>query len=202
MRTAFCVVGSSHSPVLRQRQCFTLRNRFPTLSLWFLVQTHGNQEKRARDSLTAPYRACVVSLPLETVIVVHARRKTEVERAFFARYLFVRDDGQGLPVVRTAPGVSHLPRRGLDPIMVPQEIVKRIEQRVANIQSERMFQMGRPAADLYAPGATVRVTDGPFASFEGVFQEGMNNEGRAKILVSIFGRQSPVELEYSQFEAA
>lgn len=169
---------------------------------WFLVQTHGNQEQRAYRALTAPYRGCTVSLPLEQTTIIHARRKVDVERAFFARYIFVRDDGQGLPVIRTAPGVSHLPRCGLDPIMVPDKIVKHVEQRVDAANRERDLWKAQPKAALYEPGELVRVTDGPFASFNAIFQQGLHNESRAQVLVQIFGRQSSVELEYNQFEAA
>ncbi len=163
---------------------------------WFILQTKANAERYARDALKAPYRGCTVYLPLELVVVVHAGRKREIERAFFPRYLFVLDQGQGVPVMRTAPGVSHVVKCGDQPAMIAQRFIDQIEdQEAAGYELKHA-----PFVVRYSPGETVRVNDGPFVSFNGVFERWLNGEQRATILVDIFGRPTPVELEPDQFE--
>lgn len=182
----------------------------PACQRYFILQTHTNAERLARDALQAPYRGCTVYLPLELVTVVHARRRKEVVRAFLPRYLFVLDEGQGGPVMRTAPGVSHVVKCGDQPAMIAQKFIDRIKAR----ESEGMSPDGKRTEfyvdlewqhdlmqrELYVNGELVRVTDGPFASFDAIFSEWTRRDQRANVLVQIFGRETPVELELSQFE--
>lgn len=179
------------------------------LPQYFIVQTNANAECHARDALQAPYRGCTVYLPLELVVVMHARRRRAVERAFFLRYLFVKDEGQGVPVIRTAPGVSHVVKCGSWPAMIAQKFIDLIVAREVEAPSpdgklRRYVDLADRfvprLAEQYTPGEAVRVTDGPFASFGGVFKSWLNGQQRAAVLVDIFGRSTPVELEPRQFE--
>lgn len=177
---------------------------------YFIVQSFANTARLARDALQAPHRGCIVYLPLELVTVVHARRRKEVEREFFPCYLFVLDQGQGVPVMRSAPGVSHVVKCGEAPAMIAQKFIDRIKARETEGTSpdgkrtERYVDLGWQHSlvqrELYVNGEAVRVTDGPFASFDGVFSEWTRRDQRANVLVQIFGRETPVELELSQFE--
>lgn len=165
---------------------------------WLLVQTRSNAERHAQASLTAPYRGATVYLPLMLITIVHARRKREVERPFLPRYLFVLDDGVSLPAIRTAPGVSGFAKRGDAPILVPQHVIDKIKQRE---QRGYVDLDERPAPLVkYRAGEIVRVSDGPFASFNGIFSKWTHDEHRAAILIDVFGRKVPVELEPGQFE--
>lgn len=177
---------------------------------YFILQTHANAERSARDALQASYRGCTVYLPLELVTVVHARRRKEVVRAFLPRYLFVLDEGQGGPVMRTAPGVSHVVRCGDRPAMIAQKFIDRIKARETEARSpdgrrvERYVDLDATFTptfrDLFLHGEEVRVSDGPFASFNAIFDRWLSNEQRALVAVQIFGRSTPCELEPSQFE--
>lgn len=177
---------------------------------FFLVQSHANAERFAARSLIAPYRGCVVYLPMTLETVVHARRKKDVERAFLSRYLFVEADDAKVPAIKSAPGVSHIVRRdGGSFLWVRASDVDKIRDR----EVEAVGLDGKPArfvgldprrsfgapAPRYAHGEEVRVTDGPFASFNALFEE-HNGDSRAKLAVNIFGRMTPVELELDQFE--
>lgn len=174
---------------------------------WFLVQARN--EKIARDALQSPYRGCTVYLPLQLVRISHAGRRSDVERAFLPRYLFVLDQEQGTRVINGAPGVSHIVRNGLGVVMVPQFVINAIRAREIEVLGpdgkvgryvdldQRVFDQKH---ETYQLGETVRVSDGPFASFNGIFDRDMRAERRALVLVDIFGRQTPVELEYGQFE--
>lgn len=176
---------------------------------WFLVQAHGGRAQFAVEALAAPYRSCTSYLPLELVVVLHARRRTLCERPFFDRYLFVLNQGQGLRVINTTPGISHVVRNGNGVVLVSQAVIDLVKARETEAPRPNWRGTGR-YVDLvakfdpvqqnkYKPGETVRVNDGPFASFNAVFTED-KPEHRAKLLVQIFGRQAPVELEYGQFE--
>lgn len=177
---------------------------------YFILQSFVNTARLARDALQAPHRGCSVYLPLELVTVVHARRRKEVEREFFPCYLFVLDQGQGVPVMRSAPGVSHVVKCGDRPAMIAQKFIDRVKARETEGTSpdgkrvERYVDLGWQhdplQRELYVHGETVRVTDGPFASFDAVFSEWTRRDQRANVLVQIFGRETPVELELSQFE--
>lgn len=174
------------------------------------MQTHPNAERVATEALRAPYRGCTVYNPVVLVTVVHARRRRDVERSFLPRYIFVQGD---VPVVRSAPGVSHVVRCGMNMVQVPQWAIDRIRTRetmaprpdgkgdAAYVDLEPQFCMAGYKNE-YVPGETVRVTEGPFASFEGVFDRWLGAEQRAVVLVNIFGRQSPCSLEIYQFERA
>lgn len=177
---------------------------------YFLVQSHANAERFAQRSLVAPYRACVVYLPMTLEIVVHARRKRDVERAFLSRYLFVEADDAKVPAIKSAPGVSHIVRRdGGSFLIIRARDVDQIRDReveavgldgklarFVGLDPRRAF--GDPAPQ-YESGEEVRITDGPFASFNAIF-EMPSAKDRAKLAVNIFGRMSPVELEMNQFE--
>ena len=161
-------------------------------------------ERSARDALTTPYRGCTVYLPLMLVTVVHARRRRVVERAFLPRYLFVLDEGQGLPVIRTAPGVSHVVRNAGGVVMVAQRWIDEIRKRERPNREGKLFvdlePEHEPCQVTYRPNEMIRVTDGPFASFNGLFRRDLKSDRRAAIAVNIFGRWNDVELGYNQFE--
>lgn len=176
---------------------------------FFIVQSFANRERFARDALQSPYRGCTVYLPLELVTVVHARRRKEVERAFLPCYLFVLDEGQSLSVMRSAPGVSHVVKCGDRFAMIAQKFIDRIKAREIEGTSpdgkrtERYVDLDAKwvAPDVdFAPGEGLRVTDGPFASFDAVFSQWTARHDRAKVVVQIFGRENEVELEPWQFE--
>lgn len=177
---------------------------------FFLVQSHSNAERYAERSLTAPYRACTVYLPMTLETVVHARRKKDVERAFLSRYLFVEADDAKVPAIKSAPGVSHIVRRDGGSFLIVRasdiDAIRAKEVEAVGLDGKPARFVGldprRAFGDLapeYLPGEEVRVTDGPFASFNALF-ETMSNGNRAKLAVNIFGRMTPVELEMNQFE--
>ena len=136
-------------------------------------------------------------MPMEEVVEVRRGKKVNAERKFFPGYVLVRMDAQRRDLV---PGAQHrqgdrLSRRpGGKPSPIPDPrptgSCNQIAEGVEHPQAAVAFMLGDQ----------VRVSDGPFASFNGVVEEVDEAKGRLKVSVSIFGRATPVELEYSQVE--
>ena len=137
-------------------------------------------------------------MPTEKVVEVRRGRKVDTERKFFPGYVLVkmRPHRRGLPPDQEHPEGDGLPRRrqveaGSDPGLRRPSGSRARSPRASTVRS-------RPSA--FEIGEQVRVADGPFASFNGVVEEVDEARARLKVAVSIFGRATPVELEYGQVE--
>lgn len=156
---------------------------------------------RAYNYLTCKKtRGFSVYFPIEQVIIVHAGRKQLEARPFIPGYAFVEKDKRDPAMIRNCPGVNSIVygQSSWRQSLHVDWIVDRLRER------EKQGFIGG-AVDLiraqsYAPGETVRVIDGPFASFNGIFQCETGKQ-RADVLVSIFGRDSKVELGLNQLES-
>jgi transcriptional antiterminator NusG len=137
-------------------------------------------------------------VPTEDVVEVRRGRKISTERRFFPGYVLVKmvlnDDTYHL--IKDTPKVTGFLGQGNRPIPVSQKEVDRIRGVVTGA-AERP----RPTV-TFEIGENVRVTDGPFASFSGVVEDVDEDAARLKVAVSIFGRATPVELEFGQVEKA
>jgi transcriptional antiterminator NusG len=137
-----------------------------------------------------------VLLPTERVAEVRAGKKRISERKFFPGYLLVEmemtDDSWHL--VRTTPGVTGFIGAGRKPVCLSQEEVAEILR-----QTEERKEKPTPRV-TFQKGEGIRVIEGPFTNFSGVIEDVNTGRGKLKVLVSIFGRQTPVELEFWQVE--
>lgn len=172
-------------------------------SRWYIVHAYSGFEKKVAAAINE--QAVVqgldqlleeVAVPQETVIEVRRGQKKEVEKTKFPGYVLVKmyltDDTYHL--VTEVPKVSGF----LGPQGKPTPISQREADRILSHTPETQ-ERARPQV-TYEIGEEVRVTDGPFASFNGEVEDVDEERARLKVSVSIFGRATPVELEYAQVE--
>ncbi len=168
---------------------------------WFIVHAYSNFEKKVADSIKMSAKDKGLELffeevlvPTEDIVEIRRGRKINTERRYFPGYVLVKmemnDDTYHL--VKDTPKVTGFLGSGKKPLPVSQKEVDRI----LGVMEEGV-ERPRPTI-LFEIGENVRVTDGPFASFSGVVEEVDEDNARLKVAVSIFGRATPVELEYSQ----
>jgi len=172
---------------------------------WYIVQAHSNFEKRVKESLESEAERKGLAdkfeeilVPTETVIEVRRGRKVESERKFFPGYVLVKMDltDEVYHLVKNTPKVSGFLGNQNKPMPVSDAEVARI---VGQIQEG----VDRPRSTIiYEVGEMVSVIDGHFQSFNGTVESVDEEHERLKVLINIFGRGTPVELEYAQVKKA
>jgi transcriptional antiterminator NusG len=170
---------------------------------WYIVHAHSNFEKKVAESIKE--RAVMAGLgdlfedvlvPMEEVVEVRRGRKVNSERKFFPGYVLVKMDmtDQGYHLIKSTPKVTGFLGANNKPMPIAEAEAMRILQQVQD-------GVDRPKPSVtFEVGEQVRVADGPFASFSGHVEEVDDERARLKVAVSIFGRATPVELEYGQVE--
>jgi transcription termination/antitermination protein NusG len=170
---------------------------------WYIVHAYSNFEKKVADAIRE--RAASAGLedsfeeivvPMEEVVEVRRGRKVSTERKFFPGYVLVKMDmnDRAFLLIKNTPKVTGF--LGAD--NRPQPISEAEAERILNQVKEGV---DRPKPSItFEIGEQVRVADGPFASFNGHVEEVDEERSRLKVAVSIFGRATPVELEYAQVE--
>lgn len=170
---------------------------------WYIVHAYSNFEKKVAESIKFAAKEKgledsfeEVFVPTEEVTEVRRGRKINTERRFFPGYVLVKMvlNDQTYHLIKDTPKVTGFLGSGNKPLPVSQKEVDRIRG-VMTDTAERP----RPTIS-FEIGESVRVTDGPFASFSGVVEDVDEDTARLKVAVSIFGRATPVELEFSQVE--
>ena len=137
-----------------------------------------------------------ILVPTEDVVEIRRGRKINAERKFFPGYVLVKMDlsDQAYHLVKNTPKVTGFLGSGSKPMPVS-------EKEVARIIGSMEEGVERPKPTIsFEIGEAVRVTDGPFASFNGAVEQVDEDRARLRVTVSIFGRATPVELEYAQVE--
>ena len=172
-------------------------------SRWYAVHAYSNFENKVADSIReqAKQRGLEelfeqVLVPIEKVTEVRRGRKINSERKFFPGYVLVKCDltDDVYHLIKNTPKVTGFLGADKKPMPISDIEAQRIKGQVAD-------GIERPKASIrFEIGETVRVADGPFASFNGVVEEIDEQRSRVKVAVSIFGRATPVDLEYGQVE--
>ncbi len=172
---------------------------------WFVVHTQSGYEKKVKQNLEARTssmnmegRIHEVVIPMEDVVEFKNGKKVAVQKKMFPGYLLVRChlDDDSWYVIRNTPGVTGFVGQGTKPSPLRRKEVERFLL-VKTESGEEQVRKGRPSHG-YEINETVRVKEGPFADFSGQIVEINEDQLKVKVLVNIFGRETPVELEFSQ----
>jgi transcriptional antiterminator NusG len=172
---------------------------------WFVVHTYAGYENKVKSNLhsrTASMnmedRIYEVVIPMEDVVEFKNGKKVVVQKKVFPGYLLCRCelDDDSWSVIRNTPGVTGFVGPGTKPTPLSRREVEGILQ-VKVEGGEAPSKRSRPRLE-HEVGETVRVKEGPFADFSGQIAEINEDQLKLKVLVNIFGRETPVELEFSQ----
>ena len=177
------------------------------MSRWYIIHAYSGFENKVREQILADatrlgLEALVdsVEVPTETITEVRRGKKVQAERKFFPGYVLAKltmnDDVYHL--VKNQPKVTGF----LGAMGKPQAISEAEAARILNTKAEAAAAPKTRITVDYEIGDQVKVLDGPFASFNGIVEELDFDKGRVKVSVSIFGRATPVELEFEQVERA
>ncbi len=169
---------------------------------WYVVHTYSGYEKKVKESLRSRIemegmqeRFGEVLIPAETVVEMKKGRKRTGTRSFFPGYILVEMDldDKSWHLVRHTPKVTGFVG-GKTPAPIPPSDVK-------DILSQMAEGVRKPKPRVtFQEGESVRVIDGPFSNFGGVVDTIKLDKGKIVVLVSIFGRATPVELDFAQVE--
>jgi len=173
---------------------------------WYVVHTYAGYENKVKSNLESRVRSMnmeerifEVVIPMEDVIEFKQGRKTVVQRKVFPGYLLcrLRLDDDSWRVVRDTPGVTGFVGGGAKPTPLSRKEVEAIlgVEKDTGVPGEGKKARPRLEFDV---GEQVRVVTGPFADFNGAISEINVDQSKLKVLVNIFGRETPVELEFGQ----
>jgi len=168
---------------------------------WFVVHTYSGYEERVRKNLEQRIKAMdsgdevfQVIVPTEEEIEVKNGQRRTVTKKILPGYVLVQMklSDQSWNVVRNTPGITGFVGTGVKPVPLREEEVSQI-----------LKQMSAEAPRVkigFRKGQSIRVTDGPFIDFVGVVDDINPGKGKVKVLLSLFGRETPVELDFLQVE--
>jgi transcriptional antiterminator NusG len=171
---------------------------------WYVVHTYAGYENKVKSNLASRVRSMAVEdrifevvIPMEDVIEFKNGRKVVVQKKVFPGYLLVRMDldDHAWYVVRNTPGVTGFVGSGAKPTPLSRKEVEDILGTGVKEEGAQAEKKVRPRLE-YEVAEQVRVVTGPFADFNGVISEIDVDRSKLKVLVNIFGRETPVELEF------
>ncbi|MHA6722555.1 transcription termination/antitermination protein NusG [Sphingomonas sp. RS2018] len=175
------------------------------MSRWYIIHAYSGFENKVRDQILADATRLgldqlveAVEVPTEQVTEVRRGKKIQSERKFFPGYVLAKlsmnDDVYHL--VKNTPKVTGF----LGSMGKPQAISEAEAARILNTKEEAAAAPKQQVKVDYEIGDSVKVLDGPFATFNGVVEELDFDKAKVKVSVSIFGRATPVELDFEQVE--
>ena len=170
---------------------------------WYIVHTYSGFEERVKETLRQRAEAMGmgeafgdVRIPTETVVEYKNGKKKETQRKFFPGYILVEMEMSDAAwhVVKNTPKVTGFVGAGVRPTPLTKEEVDQILEQV-----KTAAEKPKPKY-TFEKGDQVRINEGPFTSFNGVVDEVNMDKNTLKVMVTIFGRQTPVELDFSQVQ--
>ncbi len=168
---------------------------------WYVVHTYSGFEEKVRLSIEEKVEALgwqekisKVLIPTERVVELRAGKKKESDKKFYPGYILVEMelDDETWHLIKNIPRVTGFVG-GKRPVPIPEEEVEIIMQQVEKGPVPQVKTQ-------YQKGDSVRIIDGPFSNFNGLVEDVDMDHGRLRVMVSIFGRQTPVELNFFQVE--
>jgi transcriptional antiterminator NusG len=183
-----------------------------TSKQWYIVHTYSGFEKKVSDSLLQRAKAYGledqigrIEIPTEEVVEMKAGRKVQTATRFFPGYILVEieteegPEGKKIPdstwhLVKNTPKVTGFVGSGNRPVPLSQEEADQIF-----VQVKESIEKPKPKY-TFERGEGVRIIDGPFSNFQGVVEEVNLDRNTLKVMVTIFGRSTPVELDFLQVE--
>ncbi len=170
---------------------------------WYIIHTYSGFERKVKESLESRVNAFGLEekigqllLPTETVVEMRGGKKVESSRLFYPGYVLVEIemDDNVWHMVKATPRVTGFVGCGQSPSPLSEEEVDQIINRVATAGEKATPKM------IFERNETVKIVDGPFNNFTGVVDEINMDRNTLKVMVTIFGRSTPVELEFLQVE--
>lgn len=172
---------------------------------WYVVHTYSGYEQKAKAALEERVRALGredefgdVLVPAEQVVELVKGRKKTSSRMFFPGYILVEMNlnDETWHIVKSTPKVTGFVGGSTKPAPIPEHEVREVTNQMAE-------GAARPKPKiLFDVGESVKVIDGPFSDFNGTVEEVKGDKGKVRVLISIFGRATPVELDFIQVEKA
>jgi transcriptional antiterminator NusG len=168
---------------------------------WYVVHTYSGYEERVRKNLEQRVKLMdtaeeigQVIVPTEEEVEVRSGQKRTVTKKILPGYVLVqmKMSDNSWNIVRNTPGVTGFVGSGSKPVPLREEEVGQILKQMS--AETPKVKVG------FKPGQSIRVTDGPFTDFVGVVDEISPGKGKVKVLLSLFGRDTPVELDFLQVE--
>lgn len=170
---------------------------------WYVVHTYSGYENKAKQALEERIKSFKtgdqfdeILVPSENVVEIRKGQKKTTTRKFFPSYILVKMEltDDTWHIVKGTPKITGFVGNSTNPPIVPEDEVNKISQKIDEGQMKPKMKI------IFEKGESVRVIDGPFNTFNGIVDEVNMEKGRLKVLVSIFGRSTPVELEFTQVE--
>src|ERR1700747_289969 len=170
---------------------------------WYIIHSYSGFERKVKESLESRIQAFGlqekigrVLIPTEAVTEVRGGKKYTVDRMFYPGYVLVEMDMDDhvWHVVKSTPRVTGFVGTGQQPTPLSDEEVNHIVYKVADSRAKPKLKV------KFEKGETVRIGEGPFATFTGVVDDVNEDRETLKVMVTIFGRSTPVELEFGQVE--
>src|SRR5213078_2187442 len=170
---------------------------------WYIVHAYSNFEKKVAESIREQAKSqgldenfSEILVPTEDVVEIRRGRKVNSERKFFPGYVLVKMEmtDEAYHLIKNTPKVTGFLGSDNKPMPLSDAEAQRLLQQV-----QEGIERPKPSV-TFEVGEQVRVSDGPFASFNGTVEEVDEGRSRVKVAVSIFGRATPVELEFTQVE--
>ncbi len=170
---------------------------------WYAVHAYSNFERKVAESIREQAKQRGLShlfeeilVPIEKVVEVRRGRKVDAERKLFPGYVLVKMEltDEAYHLIKNTPKVTGFLGSDNKPMPLPDA-----EAQLLIRQMQEGIERPKPSVS-FEVGEQVRVSDGPFASFNGTVEEVDEGRSRLKVAVSIFGRATPVELEFGQVD--
>lgn len=170
---------------------------------WYIAHTYSGCEQRAKQTLEELVKMKKMDtyfdkilVPSENVVEMIKGEKKTKSKKIFPGYLLIRMrlTNETWHLVKSVPKISGFIGNGTTPYSIPDSEIDRVTQQISDGSLRPKMKI------VFEKGESVRVIDGPFSNFNGIVDEVKPDKGKVRVLVSIFGRSTPIELEFSQVE--